>query len=1264
MKPFSLVIALACLAAPVLAVPVSITVVGPDNQPLPGAKLSWATAQYTRDNTTKLREQTGVAGVFAWDWDGDFADKRPVGEKSLLRVRVAAPGMAPQFQIVDGPKSTIALQPLRVWSGVVLDQSQKPVAGATLKLGEVTLPSEKDDDEDARDIVVDIAGQTAVTDAAGRWSFEGLPARGAAQLTLRAPNYASQRLTLTLGEGEAAPIFVKPGGAVVGQLLAPDGSPIVGETVEAGQNVPNETVTDAQGRFLLDGFDSGEATIFIGGFSAAKAEKKTLPPYILERFKQASVEAGKTTELGAIKAQKGVLLQARVLGADTKKTLADALFRIGYNTVPNVLTADGMLQTRVILTENRGGFDRPKIESEGYVDYELPFGALQGKGDILDLGTIEMKRGNVIRGTIRIEDAPPGTKAPSISFSRENKYDFVRPKDDGSFASETLEAGSYSVNMNGGNGNWQIVSPRNVSLPAAGVEFKPVEVVIKRLTPVLPLIKTARGRVLDENGQGVAGVTVTATMSLENGNTYRNRTALTDKEGTFTLPGEDEIIGVKIESAEHPNYVVGGATKVEVAEGIAAITGLIARKRGAVYSGHVVGVDGKAAAKAWVVVVEARDYEPVQTDENGDFALPDVPLAEFTLLAAHNRDWAKQAAQNGKTGATLKLQSSDALVDRAQVIEQMMKIKGSVPVSKISAAWDVLGADGIARYLRRNGEPSADAMALFVAQLARLDPAQLLKRAPELLGNSTGETREDMEAQINLVRAAADDAGARTDANAWLDEQKLVKREINPRSVTQLLRMAAVAQKLEREDAAQWLDYAAAVAAQIKGDTGTNGYLWSNPLATLGADAVARFVEGRNVPDEFQLWRYAVPIMARAGDVAGAQKGRARMETLLGDPAMTQAAEQAQKRQRGSPTNSFDRVQGAVAGALAPTDPVAAFEMAQKISDVFVRARAMIGVALGREDADLWGDYAAALARQMPIISQNDINSWSNLIAPLGYENAARFAEVLKPVPEFYFWALAIRQLPEKDDLSDARKVLARLEVLAQMPGLSGEAGPERQQFYSPPANLLKGARQFVAAGNAEADAARALDAIPTTDEDHLNSPRLLKIADRAISAGRLDVAERALRAALTLTLINPRDAGLTASLAERVSPQLGAEFWPVILERAQTGEESWRVRKTIGMWAFYHAPLDPAQSRILVEREWSWRLAGAAREQNNERWLGKYYLHCLQMGMAAVDPARALEMRDEAQAALGTSGADVALATALLSSDAQRARMGAGARF
>ena len=151
----------------------------------------------------------------------------------------------------------------------------------------------------------------------------------------------------------------------------------------------------------------------------------------------------------------------------------------------------------------------------------------------------------------------------------------------------------------------------------------------------------------------------------------------------------------------------------------------------------------------------------------------------------------------------------------------------------------------------------------------------------------------------------------------------------------------------------------------------------------------------------------------------------------------------------------------------------------------------------------------------------------------------------------------------------------------------------------------------------------------------------------------------------MQLEIGNPENYALAASLAQEVSPQLGEELWAeALLRGAPTAtRDPGRFWPSVAMWAFYHARLDKAQSRVLLEREWNWRLpaavqAGADKEidENDVASIAD-----LVVAMGAVDPARALEMRAEAtQKVKSLAGkANVGLAAALLMNEQERARFG-----
>ena len=623
----------------------------------------------------------------------------------------------------------------------------------------------------------------------------------------------------------------------------------------------------------------------------------------------------------------------------------------------------------------------------------------------------------------------------------------------------------------------------------------------------------------------MAGATVSARLERESGGTLVE-TATTDASGNYLIKSDSRaIVGAQWESASDSQLLIsGGAARVEVRDGIATISGLTAKKRGAIFAGRIVGADGKAAPGAWVSVVEARDFAPVQSATDGTFALVDVPLDKFTLLAAHDRDWARVPAQSGAKNVELRLQTP-AAADRAQAMARLLKLNGA-SAETLFANWEILGTAGIEQYIRRNGPPRAQIIALFGAELARREPAAFLKRAPELLqamqgDPDAGEAREDLEAQLYLSRAATgtatDDAAARAEINGWLDDQKEVKREINARSVTRLLQMGAVAGKLKREDAGQWLDYAAALATQLGNARGAES-AWSAPLANLGYDATARLAEDWDAPAEFALWASVAPIMARDGDIVGARRALARLQTLALDPAISK------NNGLGNYATSPYRLGSArlqLVGALASSDAPAAFELANQIQEAGLRSRA------------------------------------------------------------------------------------------------------------------------------------------------------LLVVADGAHELNNAELSEKALRQATSVPSSSAEIFALAASLGAQNNAQLGRELFALARDKAAPDEaqqNSGFAQPSIAMWALYHAPVDAAQSRVLIEREWDWRLPAAVKDKDEIYAPNVSALYDLAKAMITIDEARGAQMQAAADA-IGAKAYDKVtsqfeVTAAALATPAQRARLGVDARY
>ena len=99
----------------------------------------------------------------------------------------------------------------------MLDVNQKPLAGVTLKLGLVTAPVAQNTAlANPQDAYLSVDDKITVTDANGRWTLAGLPARGVAELTVDDPRFGRQKFPLTIDAGDAAPIIATEGGNVTG----------------------------------------------------------------------------------------------------------------------------------------------------------------------------------------------------------------------------------------------------------------------------------------------------------------------------------------------------------------------------------------------------------------------------------------------------------------------------------------------------------------------------------------------------------------------------------------------------------------------------------------------------------------------------------------------------------------------------------------------------------------------------------------------------------------------------------------------------------------------------------------------------------------------------------------------------------------------------------------------------------------------------------------------------------------------------------------
>ena len=1104
MKKLFVVAAFICAAAPALAVPVTVVIVGPDKKPLPDARLDVYDSVKEKAPAAS-REIVGTDGRFSFNWRGKFAPPTPPPDaatalENTVIVRAQAPGLATKITFVDKNAAVIELGARRSWGGLVLDQKQRPIVGARLTISPFFIP---------------IWNSETTTDANGRWQMDDLPGEGTISVKVSAPNSIGANYSLSLDNAEAPPLFLKPGATITGQIVTPAGQPIENVPVIAGYEYQNVARTDKDGRFVLSGLTPGEISLRSDDPFNRMEEKTGDKGHVIADLAVVG-KGGQTTDIGQWKAVEGVLVTARIVDDETGKPMRDTFLNISAENSASARADEvGVAGARVTPEKNPFGNEMGSANAPGYISAKIPRRSLKSATGTIDLGTIRLKRGFSVAGKIRVQGESPQNNADlpmlSLTSEREMKFVWIWGNTD-AFQTETLAPGNYKIDvyLSGGRvaDKWKLISPATLTVPAPDDTTKraPVEVVVKRLNSksAPQMLRAARGQIFDENGRGIGGALVH--VRFKAGQSYSDGSAVSGNDGNWQLTPTFPATDAEVQSVERPGFLGVGKASRELKDGVAVVGGLTMKRSGAIFAGRVLGADGQGAAGAWVAVREAENYPLVQADENGRFQLVDVPLETFTLLAANADSFGRQNTESKTKDLEIKL-VPNAKFNREAVINNALE--GDLEWWRVSDLWDEIGSERMGELAKRSDWSRMG----YALELAQREPKNFGARADELTQDLDAEQKAEIEAAWNWARAASPDEAEKFALNDWIDAQKAAKRSIDAANVLQLLRVAAVAHRLKRDDADDLSDYAAAIAAQLKVDGDTAGS-WGAPLAKSGYDAAQSFVEGMKPIAEFKIWRAAAGEIAEQGEIAGAQQALARMEVLAVTPDWM---ELAAREGWNSPTFQIDQVRARIARALSKTD------------------------------------------------------------------------------------------------LAGAQKLAASIE------------------------------------------------------EQSMRTEASLVVADHATKAGENVIAEAALRVAMRLEIGNPENYALAASLAQEVSPQLGTELWAEALERGAPTEKrdaaQGKFWPSVAMWAFYHARLDPAQSRVLLEREWNWRLPAAAKagqdKEIDENDVAS--IASLIMAMGAIDPARALEMRAEAQRKVKSLAgrANVGLAAALLMSDADKVRFG-----
>lgn len=190
----------------------------------------------------------------------------------------------------------LRLQPLKEFSGKVVDTEGKPVVGAQVRLAYVGIG-----DQEAI-IAPPIPPFVSHTDAEGVFRLPAHPQMQGVAVICTAPGYEPLYYTTNTTwdklSKEGVKLTLKPGARITARLVyAHNGEPVRGYPVTASPSYFTCTTTDENGRITLD-VAAGSATLMPG---ISLSSPTLVPPGLFAWAKVKNLQPGTTTDLGVIK---------------------------------------------------------------------------------------------------------------------------------------------------------------------------------------------------------------------------------------------------------------------------------------------------------------------------------------------------------------------------------------------------------------------------------------------------------------------------------------------------------------------------------------------------------------------------------------------------------------------------------------------------------------------------------------------------------------------------------------------------------------------------------------------------------------------------------------------------------------------------------------------------------------------------------------------------------------------------------------------------
>ena len=574
----------------------------------------------------------------------------------------------------------IALGQPKQLTGVVIDESDNPLADATVFIAAGTTG-------DKQHLPGPVSRQLlrTSTDAAGRFTFAGLPADATFEFGLEKTAYATMTSTdeyramgdaLQFAPGQGDIRLVMPVEAKIEGTVVEKGSgrPVAGVAIMVegsrmrGYFQPEPAVSDAEGTFRIDSLLPDTHTVSLATMPEGLADWVAQPVNV-------TLKAGQTQTDVLIEVSKGGLLEVCVTEAGTNKPLNKASVSIRDEKNNRWLSAksdeDGIARIRLM----PGGYQLSGVYRQGY----------------------ESDRR---QETVTVEDGATQRVARTLSGMPKIRGIVRDP------AGEPLEGVELSILPGGGEevrsdsqGEFELFWDRSFwgerettfclvarheqrDLAAAREIGEGTEALELKLEPGV----TFAGKVVDPNGEGIAGARINPMLRLSSwgSSLIRHQTKQTDGDGNFKItaipPGHNYNVYVNAEGYGQESVDAHTDNAVNNLLDFETITLPLANLS---VSGQIVDIKGNPVPNARIAGSGYGDGQPsrvsTQADGQGHFTLEGVCAGTINIRVDADRDGkrlsAHAVASGGATGLKIVAREGRSVVQyiRAKSYEQVIQ---------------------------------------------------------------------------------------------------------------------------------------------------------------------------------------------------------------------------------------------------------------------------------------------------------------------------------------------------------------------------------------------------------------------------------------------------------------------------------------------------------------------------------------------------------------------------------------------------------------